>query len=203
MDRPQQAPQFDFTWDENRALMAAVGARDTRASHYIAELEQLAVSYQALQGFSGERRLPAAIREHLEQLAASASDLTSRLYAVPEEVRDLLTLHLISEDTSDRITHDLADLAKPLADLAGLIGQLLGGELDGDYVRGKDPALVLIRVLARAYRNHFNVKVTATEPEQFARSVRLFLQAMASRKMADAEQLLTRLDSLLDAALPS
>jgi hypothetical protein len=201
METQEDSTQFGFSWEENRAMQMALECKDTRANHYIAELERIAPSYAALRGFSGERRIPPAIREHLENLAKISADLTSALYALPDEVRQLLTMHLISEDTSARLSHDLDDLGRPLADLAGLIRQLLKGKLDGDLEQGQDQALVLIKVLARAYRNHFNVTVSATEPEQFIRSVRLFLEAMAQRKMADADQLLERLESLLASAL--
>jgi len=186
--------RFRFSDQRFQQLLEILGRQDAPAQAYLAELESLARAFPLLMEPTAGG-LPQSVVTHLSAVSRAGRDLQRRLYELPADARDLLTLHLISETTGRALGSDLNALEEPLGDLVRISRSLIEGgpeSLTGEIA----PAERLLRIAARAYRNHFNINVTREADPAFERSLACMLEALAEHGVRSAGALADRLPAM-------
>lgn len=188
--------RFAFSDDQYRQLLAVIGRDDAPAQAYLADLESIARAFPLLMEPTDTGGLPQSVVTHLAAVSRAARDLQRCLYALPADARDLLALHLISEATGQALWSDLKALEEPLGDLVRISHGLIESGADGSTSPDLAPAERLLRVAARAFRNHFNVNVLSEPSPAFEHSMALVLEALAEQGHRPARGMKDRLPSM-------
>jgi hypothetical protein len=174
-------PSFAFTPNEANALKDGVGRNDIAVNAFIVDCEDCLHAFEYASTGPMRDGMPGPVAERLRMMVAAVADLRSALYGLPEDIKMLIDLHLLSEGSRRRIAQDISQIVEPLEDLAdGIVEiekQALREVANG---RGRlEDRLVL--ALAGAYRNRLNCKPSAEEESGFPQTLAAILDFAGQR----------------------
>ena len=161
--------------------MHLVGRNDIAATAFVADSEDCvqAFDYAATHAFRGG--MPAQTAQHMGAIVTAAAELRGALYGLPDDIKLLIDLHLLSDGARRRVAQDLSQLIEPLEDLAGGIVEIERAAVrEGEGSRGAlEDRLVL--ALAAAYRNRLNRKPGAADDSTFPSTLSAILEFAGQR----------------------
>jgi len=168
-------PTFAFTPNEAATLMDVLERRDIAASAFVSDCEDCLHAFDCGSSGATTNGMPTVIMQHLQTITAATAELRGALYALPEDIKMLIDLHLLSDGARRRIAQDMSQLVEPLEDLASGVAEIqkyAAGEREGGRGRLEDR---LVLALAGAYRNRLNRKATADEASGFPHALATIL----------------------------
>jgi len=160
-------PVFTFTPHEAESLMQAVGRNDMAASAFVADCEDCLHAFDYVAGRAATMTTPDPLARQLRAVVESAAELRQALYELPEELKMLIDMHLLSDGARRRLAQDVSGIVEPLEDLAGGISDVEKQmSRAGNGERGAlEDRLVL--ALAGVFRNRLNRKASAENSSGF------------------------------------
>lgn len=188
--------------DMREAYFALIGRNDTSAYGFTEDVEACVNAWCLAMRSGGGDGLPKDVGKDLVDTVRVAAELRSLLYRLPQDIKLLIDLQLLSEGSYRRLNTDMGALVDPLEDLVAAISEVRQraereAHLDATQLQDK-----LYAAIGSAYRNRLNRKPTADEHGHFMQTLHGVL-ALVARSLPEAASLAVglsaqRLAPLLD-----